>query len=580
MATLNEYFRSEARDFLTSLERSLQRTPGPDAAELHRAVRGLRGTAQMAREQRVFEVITAFEAVTRSIADGALAWSDSVALRARDTIADLRALLDPTEDDEALDARVNGATARWRDADPDGGTPAAAPTADAGTRDFREFAAREAADIADALDQGIQDLQADAMNRAPLTTILRRQRALLGSARLDEIPVISDILHAVEDLTRVIVKLDVGVKQEWLDIYRVARDALQTTIAPLLRDELPQASNSVSRLRHMRAELLERYGSTDESARPPMDPFAAKPAAPAAPFMAPARSGPPRASGTPQPVSPAPVVAPPFATSGSATPLKPATAPAHSSPATPARAPSTPARDPATPARDPGVLELSEDAAVDDAGLDPGDDTAPVLELGEDAAVDGAELEPSDEIGVDDGMLELSEDAAVDDAVLDHGDDAGMDAPVLELSEDAAVDEAVLELSDEVDVDSGVLDLNEDAAIDAPVLDLEEGDAVDAPPVALEEEAVVPDQPHDVGVLEFGQTDYEAGEMVYLDEAHAAAPDPSIEPAADTAASASPADPLTRALELRSAIERAAAHDPTARAAVEELYSLIRRALG
>src|SRR5690606_13460921 len=97
------------------------------------------------------------------------------------------------------------------------------------------------------LDRGIQDLHVDPMDRAPLMSILRRQRALLGSARLEEIPVIADILRAVEDLTRVIVKLDVGVKQEWLDIYRVARDALQTTIAPLLRDELPQSSNSVSR---------------------------------------------------------------------------------------------------------------------------------------------------------------------------------------------------------------------------------------------------------------------------------------------------------------------------------------------
>src|SRR5690606_12440694 len=113
MATLNDYYRSEARDFLVSLDRSLQRAPGPDASELHRAVRGLRGTAQMAREQRVFDVISAFESVTRSIADGALAWSDTIAASARDTIADLRALLDATEDEEALDARVGEAAARW-----------------------------------------------------------------------------------------------------------------------------------------------------------------------------------------------------------------------------------------------------------------------------------------------------------------------------------------------------------------------------------------------------------------------------------------------------------------------------------
>lgn len=266
MSTLNEYFRTEAQDFLTALERSLQRTPAPDAAELHRSVRGLRGTAQMAREQRIVDVVSAFETVTRSLAGGGLAWSDQVAARARDTIADLRVLLDGTEEDEQLDARVSSAAARWSNTD---AAPPPAPVAgipDGGTRELREFAAREAAGIADALDNGIRDLQADPMDREPLRTILRRQRAMLGSARLDEIPVIAEILRAVEELTRVIAKLDVGVKQEWLDIYRVARDALQSTIAPLLRDEVPEPSKAVSRLRHMRAELLERYGTGDDDA--------------------------------------------------------------------------------------------------------------------------------------------------------------------------------------------------------------------------------------------------------------------------------------------------------------------------
>jgi chemotaxis protein histidine kinase CheA len=218
----------------------------------------------MAREQRIFDVVSAFETVTRSLAGGGLAWSDQFAARARDTIADLRILLDRTEEDEQLDARVNDAAARWSNTDSAPGLPAV--SLDVGTRELREFAAREAAGIAVALDNGIHDLQADPMDREPLRTILRRQRALLGSARLDEIPVVADILRAVEDLTRVIAKLDVGVKQEWLDIYRVARDALQSTIAPLLRDEAPEPSKAVSRLRHMRAELLERYGAGDDGA--------------------------------------------------------------------------------------------------------------------------------------------------------------------------------------------------------------------------------------------------------------------------------------------------------------------------
>jgi chemotaxis protein histidine kinase CheA len=417
MPTLNEYFRTEARDFLTALERSLQRSPGPDAGELHRAVRGLRGTAQMAREQRVFDVVSAFESVTRAIAAGALTWSESIAARARDTIADLRVLLDPTEDDEQLDARVSDAAARWREADPAPAPVAAPPVVDHGTREFREFAAREAAGIADTLDHGIRDLQTNPMDREPLTAILRRQRALLGSARLDDIPVLSDILRAVEDLTRVIVKLDVGVKQEWLDIYRVARDALQTTIAPLLRDELPQSSNSVSRLRHMREELLERYGSTADQP-PPEDPLAPQTALhPAAPFLAPA----PAAAG--------------MVEEGTG---------------------------------QDDVLELQEDSVVDEA-------TPETLQLGEESVVeqDAGTLELGEDAVVDQdaGTLELGEESVVeqDAGTLELGEESVADADVLELGEDSVVGQAgVLELGEEsvMDQDAGTLELGEDSVVD------------------------------------------------------------------------------------------------------------------
>src|SRR5690606_36296035 len=133
-----------------------------------------------------------------------------------------RALVDATETEEDLDARVTDATGRWRTGPSDdipaitAPPPAPAVTGDI-TNEFRAFAAREAGGIAETLDRGILDLQEDPMNREPLRTILRRQRALLGSARLDEIPVVAEILRAIEDLTRMIVKLDIGVRREWLD---------------------------------------------------------------------------------------------------------------------------------------------------------------------------------------------------------------------------------------------------------------------------------------------------------------------------------------------------------------------------
>ncbi|HSJ09634.1 MAG TPA: hypothetical protein VK928_06950, partial [Longimicrobiales bacterium] len=251
MATLSEYFDTEAKQFVQQLDQALQKLPLPDAAELHRTVRGLRGTAQMAREERVFRAISAFESVTRALATNALTWSEDVARRAGDTLADVRALVERAEDDDALEARADASVDRWMDSGVV--TPFAAaesPGPGSASREFREYAAHEVAGIADALDRGVQQLAAVPMDREPLKMILRRQRALLGAARLDEVPVVAEILRAIEDLTRVIAKLDVGVKQEWLDIYRVAREGLKAAIEPLQRDEDPGPSHALSRLRH------------------------------------------------------------------------------------------------------------------------------------------------------------------------------------------------------------------------------------------------------------------------------------------------------------------------------------------
>ncbi|HSK19757.1 MAG TPA: hypothetical protein VK912_11475 [Longimicrobiales bacterium] len=624
MATLSEYFRTEAREFLTALERSLQRPPGPDAAELHRAVRGLRGTAQMAREQRIFDVVSAFESVTRAIAEGALAWSDNVAARARDTIADLRVLLDPTEDDEQLDARVNEAAARWREAAPAPAAAPAAPVSDGSTADFREFAAREAAGIADTLDHGIQDLQADPMDREPLTAILRRQRALLGSARLDEIPVLADILRAVEDLTRVIVKLDVGAKKEWLDIYRVARDALQTTIAPLLRDELPEGSHSVSRLRHMREELLERYGSAVEQPPPPEDSLAPPTVShPAAPFLSSASSAP---AARPHDAARAPA-APPWQPG---TPAGPENADASADAVVPtaerpqagiaiprgeaigaghnavddsyeadarARSRIPPAPDIAGPTahspahgRDADIPAGHPRTGAADVA-DVAQDSEDVLELGEENIVGDETAGPEAvEAGVtgDDAVMDLDEASVIeaDGAAPDFADDEG---ELLELDAGSVVDQSedVLDLSEAgIEEESGDLVELADASVveeSEDVLELGDASVVEESDDVLElGDATVVEENGDV--LELGDASVvdenydvlELGDASVVDERENV-PGPDAEAAVD---GGEPDALRQRALELHEIVARATAHDPQARSALEELLTILRRALG
>ena len=156
-----------------------------------------------------------------------------------------------------------------------------------------QFAAHEVAGVVNELEAGLVTLALDARNRDPLKAILRRQRALLGAARLDEIAVVAEALRATEDMTRVIAKLNVPVKEEWLAVFRSARDVLKAAVDPLRRGENPPPNPALSRLRTLRQELLDRYGEGDmlavTGAPTPAAAAAGQPAAAAVNTPAPAR---------------------------------------------------------------------------------------------------------------------------------------------------------------------------------------------------------------------------------------------------------------------------------------------------
>jgi hypothetical protein len=125
----------------------------------------------------------------------------------------------------------------------------------------------------------------------------------------------------------VVAKLDVAVKQEWFDVYRTAREGLVAAIPALGDDRDPQPSSALARLRHLRTELLARYGAGEtvnpsagqregmaQAQRVPADQPPAVPprpsaiprvlprSVPAAPVVA---AGPRAASAAPAPVAPA-----------------------------------------------------------------------------------------------------------------------------------------------------------------------------------------------------------------------------------------------------------------------------------
>lgn len=267
MPTLREFFTTEAADYIAQLTAAVQRfdTGGGDAAELHRHTRGLRGSAQMAREDRVYRAAVGLEAASRALTNGLVNWTEDISTRIRRTLEDIDALVKGGETDDMAEGRLKRTLERWRELGVDvpnegagyGGT---APQLSEASRQFQQFAAHEVAGVITEMEMGIETLTRDPRNRDPLKAILRRQRALLGAARLQEIPVVSEALRATEDMTRVIAKLNVPVKEEWLAVFRSARDVLKAAVEPLQRGEMPGSTPALSKLRTLRQELLDRYG--------------------------------------------------------------------------------------------------------------------------------------------------------------------------------------------------------------------------------------------------------------------------------------------------------------------------------
>lgn len=274
MPSLREFFATEAADIVARLNDLVQRLDAGsgDVTELQRDARALRGSAQMAREDRAYRTALGLEAAARSILTGALAWTEEVSARVQRSLEDVSSLAQRTESDDDAETRVRRSLDRWREIGvplPDETAPAAAPaTPSEGSRQFLQFAAHEVAGIITEMDVSLEMLAGDPRNRDPLKSILRRERALLGAARLDEIAVVAEVLRATDDMTRLIAKLNVPVKDDWLAIFRAARDALKNSLDALQKGEVPTATPALSKLRVMRQELLERHGEAETVSAP------------------------------------------------------------------------------------------------------------------------------------------------------------------------------------------------------------------------------------------------------------------------------------------------------------------------
>ena len=260
--TLQTWLDAEAEACINRLTVLLESGPADfDTAALHRAARRLGGVARLAGATGLAHVTAMITDATRS--SGAPP-PGRVRERLGKTLDALRMVAQAgaeRPDPSLVDAVAEG----WRDLS--SAQRAGAPNANEEAA-FLDWAAREIAGFADTLDNGIAQFASEPDDREWIGAILHRLRSLLGAAKLGDVAVVGETLIAVDELTQVIVRLDVPVKMEWLDVFRTARDTLRAAVTSLAQGERPDPVPALSRLRTLRAELMDRYGSNDREAPP------------------------------------------------------------------------------------------------------------------------------------------------------------------------------------------------------------------------------------------------------------------------------------------------------------------------
>jgi chemotaxis protein histidine kinase CheA len=111
---LNEYFASEAAEYLDQLDRLLALTGPPDQQQVLRLATGVRGSAQMAQAETIAGVAQRLEDAARAIVSRNVSWSEEIRHLARQTVADLQLLLRAVNRwGREEERRVREAIERW-----------------------------------------------------------------------------------------------------------------------------------------------------------------------------------------------------------------------------------------------------------------------------------------------------------------------------------------------------------------------------------------------------------------------------------------------------------------------------------
>lgn len=232
--TLLEFFIDEATEYLDKLQQTLGEAGTPDADELRRCARALRGSARMADQEAIARVASAVQAVATELTGGRRHWSTVLREGLESALAEMRVMVNSVKEPPADLAQRAEAVAQ-RLGEP---TPPPTPPPRDDVR-FRRYLGTELRGLASELGESLGVLERDPRNREPLKRLLRRIRPLRGIEGVDAIPAVGPALAAVEEVILKIADTSATVGPGHLVLFRRARQALDDVATELIRGEAP-----------------------------------------------------------------------------------------------------------------------------------------------------------------------------------------------------------------------------------------------------------------------------------------------------------------------------------------------------
>jgi HPt (histidine-containing phosphotransfer) domain-containing protein len=231
--SLLEFFADESGDYLDKMERALAAGPTPDADELRRFARALRGSARMADQDAIARAAGAVQGAAADLAAGRRHWGADLKGSLESALRDIRGMVDSVKSPppdigkraEAIAERL-GAT-----------SPPPPPPKD--DERFRRYLGTELRGLATDIGESLVVLERDPRNREPLKRLLRRIRPLRGIEGVDEIPAVGPAVTALEEVILRIADTSATVGPGHLVLFRRARQALDDVATELIRGEQP-----------------------------------------------------------------------------------------------------------------------------------------------------------------------------------------------------------------------------------------------------------------------------------------------------------------------------------------------------